>query len=148
MSNKMVRADRNYNPTIFDLFSRPLADFDFFGAPSRQENDEQSLMMNTDVLDKGDHYQLKTDLPGVKKEDIKLDFNDGVLTISAERKFEKNENGKHGYVMHERTEGCYSRQFRFDDVDPNEINAAFVNGELDISLKKAVKSQGKKISIN
>ncbi len=141
-----MRVNHNYNPTILDLFSRPLADFDLF-APADPKED-QSLMMNTDVLDKGDHYQLKTDLPGVKKEDIKLDFTDGVLTISAERKFEKNENGKHGYVMHERTEGSYQRQFRFDDVDPKEINAAFVNGELDISLKKVVKAQGRSISIN
>ncbi|MCI6796302.1 MAG: Hsp20/alpha crystallin family protein [Succinatimonas sp.] len=145
--NKMHQYNNQYRPTVLDLFNRPLCDIDFFGNERRAAQDN-ALTLSTDVLDKGDHYQLKTDMPGIKKEDIKVDFNDGVLTISAERKFEKNENGKDGFIMHERTEGTYSRSFKFEDVDPEGINAAFANGELDISLKKAAKSQGKQISIN
>ena len=70
------------------------------------------------------------------------------ILLSRDEQFEKNENGKDGFIMHERTEGTYSRSFKFEDVDPEGINAAFANGELDISLKKAAKSQGKQISIN
>ena len=141
---KAMNWNRNYYPTILDLFNRPLCDIDLLG--SDNVNNFQS--MKTDVIDKGDSYQLKTELPGVKKDDIKVDFKDGVLTISAERKFEKKENEKSGFIMHERSEGSCSRSFRFEDVDPENIDAAFANGELDIRLKKQTKQQGKQICVH
>lgn len=143
MSDKMIKTQHGSNPTIFDLFSRPLADFGFMGG-----RNDSAFSMSTDVIDKGDRYQLKTDLPGVRKEDIKVDFKDGVLTISAERKFERNGEDGEGFVVRERSEGSYSRRFSFDDVDPEQINAAFHDGELDISLKKLERTQGRSISIN
>lgn len=142
MSDKLVKTQSGTNPTIFDLFSRPLADFGFMGGRG-----DAAFSMSTDVIDKGDRYQLKTDLPGVRKEDIHVDFKDGVLTIGAERRFEK-QGEEDGFVVRERSEGSFSRRFSFDDVDPEEISAAFHDGELDICLKKTVKSQGRSISIN
>ncbi len=116
-------------PTIFDFFSRPISDFsDLF--PSGLED------MRMDVKDCGDHYQLKADLPGVKKEDIKVDFNDGNLTISAEHHKSSEKNDKNGYIIKERSSGMYQRSMHFADADAKNINAAFANGELDIRIDK------------
>ena len=79
-------------PTLFDFFSRPLSAFSGF--------DMEEGGFKADVLDKGDHYQVKAEMPGVKKEDIKLSFDDGVLTIKAEHNTEKKQgNEKKGYLV-------------------------------------------------
>ena len=107
---KAMNWNEKHYPTILDLFNRPLCDIDLLGKD--YVNNFQS--MKTDVIDKGDCYQLKTELPGVKKDDIHVDFTDGVLTISAERKFEKNKGDQHGFIMREHSEGTCSRSFSFD----------------------------------
>ena len=77
-------------PTLFDFFSRPLSAFSGF--------DMENGGFKADVVDKGDRYQVKAEMPGVKKEDIKLSFDDGVLTIKAEHNTEKKEGSeKKGY---------------------------------------------------
>jgi HSP20 family protein len=128
-------------PTLFDFFSRPLSAFSGF--------DMEEGGFKADVLDKGDHYQVKAEMPGVKKEDIKLSFDDGVLTIKAEHNTEKKQgNEKKGYLVEECSYGTYERSFRFDDADPSDINAAYANGELDVSLKKMPQKQPTAIKIN
>jgi HSP20 family protein len=128
-------------PTLFDLFSRPLSAFSGF--------DMENEGFKADVEDKGDRYQVKAEMPGVKKEDIKLSFDDGVLTIKAEHNTEKKEGSeKKGYLVEECSYGTYERSFRFDDADPSDISAAFANGELDVCLKKAPKKQPNAIKIN
>ena len=59
MANKMtkVMGNRNYAPTLFDWFARPLADFDIFKGQDMPE-------MKTDIVDKGDHYELKSEKIG------------------------------------------------------------------------------------
>ncbi|MDD7021578.1 MAG: Hsp20/alpha crystallin family protein [Aeromonadales bacterium] len=136
MANKMskVFGNKNYTPTIFDWFARPLADFDIFKGQMAPE-------MKTDIMDKGDHYELKSEIPGVDKKDIKLSFNDGILTVNAVRSENKDEKDKNGYVVHERSEGSYERQFSFEDADPNGIEASFDNGLLKVEVKKAKEQQ-------
>ena len=73
-------------PTLFDFFSRPLSAFSGF--------DMENGGFKADVVDKGDRYQVKAEMPGVKKEDIKLSFDDGVLTIKAEHNTEKKEGSE------------------------------------------------------
>jgi len=102
-----------------------------------------------DVEDKGDRYQVKAEMPGVKKEDIKLSFDDGVLTIKAEHNTEKKQgNEKKGYLVEECSYGTYERSFRFDDADPSDISAAFANGELDVCLKKVPQKQPSRLTDN
>ena len=128
-------------PTLFDFFSRPLSAFSGF--------DMEEGGFKADVVDKGDSYQVKAEMPGVKKEDIKLSFDDGVLTIKAEHNTEKKEGSeKTGYLVEECSYGTYERSFRFDDADPSDINAAYANGELDLSLKKMPQKQPTAIKIN
>ena len=130
-----------YRNNIFDdLFNTP-----FF---TRSE----ANMMKTDIKEHDGSYELTVDFPGVKKEDIKAELNDGYLTITAENntsKDEKDENGK--YICRERYSGSYSRSFYVGDaVTEEDIKAKFENGTLtlDIPKKEALpEKQNKYIAI-
>ena len=130
-----------YRNNIFDdLFNTP-----FF---TRSEQN----MMKTDIKEHDTGYELTVDLPGVKKDDIKAELNDGYLTITAESdtsKDEKDEKGK--YICRERYSGSYSRSFYVGDaVTEEDIKAKFENGTLtlDIPKKEALpEKQNKYIAI-
>ena len=98
----------------------------------------ESNMMKTDIKEHENSYDLTIDLPGVKKEDIKAELNDGYLTVSAENntsKDEKDENGK--YICRERYSGSYSRSFYVGDaVTEEDIAAKFENGTLKLTVPK------------
>lgn len=98
----------------------------------------ESNMMKTDIKEHDNCYDLTIDLPGVKKEDIKAELNDGYLTVSAESdtsKDEKDENGK--YICRERYSGSYSRSFYVGDaVTEEDISAKFENGTLKLTVPK------------
>lgn len=130
-----------YRNNIFD---------DLFNAPFFTRN--EANMMKTDIKEHDGGYELTVDLPGVKKEDIKAELNDGYLTISAENntnKDEKDENGK--YICRERYSGSYSRSFYVGDaITEEDIKAKFENGtlKLDIPKKEAIpEKQNKYIAI-
>jgi HSP20 family protein len=89
----------------------------------------------TDIKETDRAYLLEAEMPGVTKDNIKLDLNEDVLTISIERKEEKNE-GKGNYLRRERHYGSCSRSFRIDNVKHEGIDAKFDNGVLTVSLPK------------
>ena len=90
-----------------------------------------------DLRDTGDAYELEADLPGVKKEDIKVDLDNNYLTISAERHAEKDEKDKKGnYVRRERSYGSYSRSFDVTGVQTEQITAEYTDGVLKLHLPK------------
>ena len=127
-------------PTIFYIFSIPLTYFETMFSQMPEDN------IKLDVQDCGDHYQIKADMPGVKKEDIKLDFDEGNLIIKAEHHTNKEKKDAEGYLIKERSSGVYQRTLHFIDADPKEINAAFAGGELDIRINKQ-KQEEKKTAI-
>ncbi len=137
----------NNAPTIFDIFNRPLSDFDFSGnnqAPERESG------FAVDVRDLGNCYVLEADLPGCTKGDINLQFEDGVLTISANHhaRDEGTEEQNEGtYIIRERQAGIYRRSFRFQDADAEQINASFEDGKLCVMLKKQQSQKGRRITI-
>ena len=101
--------------------------------------------VNEKVDDKG--YYLEIDLPGVKKENIDISINDGILTISGERKFEKKEE-KENYTRIESFFGRFERSFKLPpDADVDNIEAKYEDGVLKIFIPKKQKSEGKKIEI-
>ena len=123
---------------------------DFFNTPFFTRS--ESSMMKTDIKEHDNGYELTIDMPGVKKEDIKAELNDGYLTVSAESnssKDEKDEKGK--YICRERYSGSYSRSFYVGDaVTEEDIKAKFENGTLtlDIPKKEALpEKQNKYIAI-
>ncbi len=109
---------------------------DFFGTPFFTRN--ETNMMKTDIKERDSGYDLTIDMPGIKKEDIKAELNDGYLTISAESsssKDEKDENGK--YICRERYSGSYSRSFYVGDaVTEQDITAKFEDGTLKLTVPK------------
>lgn len=106
----------------------------FFGNHSLSE-------FKTDIQDKGDSYELTTDLPGFAKEDIHLDLENDVLTVSAERHSEWEDSDKKGnYLRCERSFGQYSRSFDVSNVETDQIRADYNNGVLKLTLPKKGKT--------
>ncbi len=117
-------------------------------------NDDLTKMFNmeesikTEIKEKDDSYLLKAELPGVNKEDLQLEYNDGYLTISAvqDTNFEnKNDN----YFGQERCYKQVSKSFYFDNVEKEKIQAKFQDGILGVILpkKKVSKNDSSKIYI-
>ena len=93
--------------------------------------------MKVDVEDKGDSYLPLTDLPGMKKEDVKISVEDGVLTIAVEQKTETNEEDKdRNYVFRERRFMNMSRSFSLEGVNEEGITAEYTDGVLHLTLPK------------
>ncbi len=95
-------------------------------------------LMKTDVRETEGTYELDVDLPGFKKEEVKLQLKDGCLTISAEKSLDKDETDKRGkLIRQERYSGACSRSFYVGEtVEPSQISAKFENGILQISIPK------------
>ena len=97
--------------------------------------------IRTDIQDKGDHYLMEADLPGFKKDDIHIDVSDGMMTITAERHSEHEEQDKeNNYVRCERSYGSYQRSFDLSGIDENGLQASYADGVLKLTLPK-VKEQ-------
>ena len=114
---------------VFDNFERK-----FFG------NSSANLpAFRTDIKDADDKFVLEAELPGFDKEDISLDVKDGILTISAQHKEEKEDKDEKGqYIRRERRYGSFSRSFDITGIDEGSITAAYNNGILELNLPKAV----------
>jgi HSP20 family protein len=96
-----------------------------------------------------DAYYIEVDLPGVKKEDISIDVNDNVLTISGERKVEEERKDEEFYRV-ESVYGKFERSFTLpEDVDADKIEAEAKDGVLTVKIPKAqvVEKAPKKIEI-
>ena len=94
-------------------------------------------------------YELNVELPGLEEKDIDIEFADGVLTISGEKR-EESEKKDNGYLVSERRYGSFRRQLSLPaDLDPETIDATFRNGVLKLTMKKdeQVTNRTKKIKI-
>ncbi|XGC80607.1 Hsp20/alpha crystallin family protein [Bdellovibrio bacteriovorus] len=102
----------------------------------------------TDVEEEEGHYLMTIDLPGMKKEDIKIDVKNNVLTISGERKRETNvSEGKKGQRF-ERSYGSFTRSFTLPStVNADDIEARYEDGVLSLFLPKTPETQARKIEI-
>ena len=120
-----------YNPfRMMDEMER-----EFFG-------DRSSGSFNADIRETDTAYVLEADLPGFKKEDIKIDLSDNTLTIQAERHSQHEEKDqKDNYIRCERSYGSFSRSFSLDGVDTDNIKASFDNGVLTLNMPKLIQQQ-------
>ena len=100
-------------------------------------NTDVATSFRTDISETGDGYKLEAELPGFKKEDIKVDIDDETLTIKAEHSESKDEQNDEGeYVRRERYYGSYQRSFNVSEIDVEGITAAYENGILTLTMPK------------
>jgi len=100
-----------------------------------------------DVQETEKEYVIEAELPGVKKEDVSLDLNDGLLTISV-KKDETVENGDKNYIHRERRFSSMTRSVQLPDTNAEEVKAKLDNGVLTVSVAKQAKQAAvKKIEI-
>ena len=113
----------------FDLLGEVFAD-PFF-------TEHESKIMKTDIMEKKDKYLIDIDLPGYQKENIKMEVEDGYLTIHAEINSDNEEKEEGKFVRRERYSGSCSRSFYIGtEVKSEEIKASFKNGILKIEIPK------------
>jgi HSP20 family protein len=121
--------------------------------PARPANgDKESLTVaewapSVDIVEDDKEWLVKADLPEVKKEDVKVTVENGVLTITGERKFEKEEKDKK-YHRIERSYGNFLRSFTLPDTaDCAKVNAEFKDGVLKVHLPKNEKAKPKAVEV-
>ena len=101
-----------------------------------------------DVYDSQDNFQVKADLPGMKKEEIEISLQDNNLTIKGEKK-KDNEVKEKDYYKTERFYGSFSRILRFPAaIDAEKIDARYENGVLTVTLPKKEEAKPKQIRVN
>ena len=99
-----------------------------------------------DISEDDREYLIKAELPEVKREDVRVTAEEGTLTITGERKFEKEEGKKYHRV--ERAYGSFVRNFSLpDDVSPAKVSAEFKDGVLTVHLAKTEKARPQEIEI-
>lgn len=126
--------ERNNRGMVFN----PFLDFDNFEKAFFQHSGLDEF--KTDIKDVGDSYELQADLPGFKKEDIKVSLEGNCLTIGAERKTENEETDNKGnYVRRERSYGAFSRSFDVSGIQQDSIKAEYTDGVLKLTLPKKAK---------
>lgn len=100
-----------------------------------------------DITETDTAYLIKADIPGVKKEDVKVSVQDGMLAIRGERKHEKEEKDKTFHRI-ERSYGSFMRSFRLpDDADVSGISAEFKDGMLNVTVKKSSSVKSKAVEV-
>ena len=100
-----------------------------------------------DLVETGDHFVLRADLPGMSEEDVNIEVEERVLTISGERKAEHTE-GKDGYHRVERAFGSFSRSLTLPEgVDAESVSASFDRGVLEVQIPKPEQRKPRKVSI-
>lgn len=101
-----------------------------------------------DIRETKDHYVASFDMPGVKKEDIKIEVQNNQLVISGERHYEMKEEDAEATLRHERTYGKFERVFALtESVNADKIEAHYENGVLNVVLPKAEAAKGRTIQI-
>jgi HSP20 family protein len=132
-----------------DVFSSRLSQL--FGGGELRAMPMADWTPRANIHESADSYDIQAELPQVKKEDVKVTFENGVLTLSGERKYEKKEGGGQKPLRVECAYGSFMRAFSMpEDADADKIDARFENGMLNIKIarmpsKKA--SNGKTIQV-
>jgi HSP20 family protein len=100
-----------------------------------------------DLVESGDHFVLRADLPGMSEEDVSIEFEDGTLTLSGERKAEHEEN-EEGFHRVERSFGAFSRSLTLPQgTDADAVTAKFDRGVLEVRIPKPEQRKPRKIEI-
>ena len=116
-------------------------------APGNGGSTLRRWMPAMDLVETDDHFVLRADLPGMKEEDVKIEFEDGTLTVSGERKAE-HESKNEGYYRVERAFGTFSRSLTLPQgIDPEAVSASFTDGVLEVRIPKPEERKPRRIEI-
>src|SRR3954468_23660080 len=100
-----------------------------------------------DLVESADHFVLRADLPGMGEDDVKLEIEDRVLTLSGERKSETSEKTE-GFYRLERANGAFSRSLTLPEgIDSDAISATFDKGVLEVRIPKPEEVKPKRVEI-
>ena len=130
--------------SLGSLFNRPQA--------QRLESKEELMRVPewtplVDISEDAKEYLIKAELPDVRREDMKISMEDGTLTISGDRKYEKEESGRK-YHRIERAYGSFGRSFSLpDDASPAKVTADFKDGVLKVHLAKNEKARPQQVEV-
>jgi HSP20 family protein len=144
---EVSRGARTPSRTDFDeMFDRALRNpFSLFDDMTPMMSSQNWFQPQFDVDENEEAYLISVDLPGVKKENIKVDLSGNVLTIAGERRH--SEESKGGRYM-ERSYGSFQRSFTLPNtVDIDKIEANLEDGVLNLALPKSAQSKGRKIEV-
>jgi HSP20 family protein len=115
--------------------------------PGGNANTLRRWMPAMDLVESGDHFVLRADLPGLDQEDVKIEIEDTTLTISGERKAEHEEK-EEGYYRLERAFGSFSRTLQLPKgIDPEGVSASFDRGVLEVRIPKPEERKPRRIEI-
>ena len=137
---------RLLDPAFTDNFESAMRRF---FSPIAWDTDAPSLKMRVDVSELDDAYEVKADIPGVKKEDINVRIDGNIVQIDAEVKRESETKGNGGKVLRsERYHGTVSRSFSLaDDVDEGKAEAKYADGVLTLKLPKKATAAARKLAV-
>ena len=124
--------------------------FDAFMGPLETTESKEMMVPRLDVAELKDRYEVKAELPGLDEKDIELTLEDGLLTISGEKKAETEEKEK-GYYLKECSYGSFSRSVRLpENISDDKIEAKFKKGVLTVKLpkKEILPPKSRKIAIS
>lgn len=103
---------------------------------------------SVDILEDKSHYVLKFDMPGIQRDQIRIELNNNVLTVSAERKEEQKQDDKRQYLS-EVFYGSYQRSFTLPtSVDEKKVDAKLQDGVLTITIPKSQGAEAKQIAVH
>ena len=136
---------------------RPFAEWPFSGRFLRSLGDDvfpwpwtprgEAVLPAMDVRENDHHYAVTVELPGVRKEDVHVELDEGLLTIRGEKKSEREEKNEHCRYT-ERSYGSFSRSFRLPyDVDADRLDASFKDGVLSLTIPRTEQAKPRAIAI-
>jgi HSP20 family protein len=118
----------------------------FFDQPAGRGGGERRWIPAMDLVESGDHYVLRADLPGVREDDVTVQLEDDVLTIAGQRAAEHG--SEQGYYRLERAFGAFSRSLTLPDgTDPAHVEARFDHGVLEVMIPKPEQKKPRKVQI-
>jgi HSP20 family protein len=121
----------------------------FFVRPVDMGNDAEAPSIKIDVKEQEKSFVVHAEMPGIKKEDIHVNIEGPVVSISAERKQEKEVKEGERVLRTERYFGSVSRSFQLgQDIDDNAASAKFTDGVLELTLPKKAATQTKRLTID
>jgi HSP20 family protein len=146
MNNLIYPEERHLSSGYFDNSGDVFNGF--FRTPATYRSARKARIPAVDVTENDTAYQVKAELPGIRKENIDVTVDDGVLTIKAERNDNKEQTENGQLIRRERSTGKFVRSLRLGgNVSEETITAEYRDGVLHITLPKAKEVQPRKVEV-